>query len=96
VNPLDGYAGHFSLATAVEAHPAESPVQRLALNFSDQQQVLTDARVLLCAHIGALELVELGYPARSRCGPQLAAGARSKASRRADAARPTTELMRRT
>jgi hypothetical protein len=69
VNPLDGYAGHFSLATAVEAHPAESLVQRLALNFSDHQEVLTDARVLLCGHIGALELVELGYPTRSQCGP---------------------------
>jgi hypothetical protein len=44
---LDGYAGHFSLATDVEAHPAETLVQVtvsaspswLVLDFSDHQQV---------------------------------------------------------
>ena len=84
---LDDYAGHFSLATAVEAHPAETLVQvtvsalhpsRLVLDFSEHQQVLTDARVLLCGHIGALELVELGYTGPLAMRPRLAAGARSK------------------
>jgi hypothetical protein len=100
VNAVDGCAGHFSLATAVEAHPAETLVQvtvsarhpsRLVLDFSDQQQVLTDARVLLCGHIGAVELLDLGYTGPLAMRPRLAAGARSKASRRADAARPTTD-----
>jgi hypothetical protein len=105
VNTLDGYAGHFSLATAVEAHPAETLVQvtvsalhpsRVALDFSDQKQVLTDARVLLCGHIGAVALVELGYTGPLAIRPELAAGARWKASRRADSERPATELMHRT
>jgi hypothetical protein len=91
VNTLDGYAGHFSLATAVEAHPAETLVQvtvsavhpaQLMLNFSDHEQVLTDARVLLCGHIGALELVELGYTGPLAMRPRLAGSARSNPSRR--------------
>jgi hypothetical protein len=81
VNTLGRYAGHFSLAMAVEAHPAETLVQvtvsagqpsRLVLDFDDQQQVQTDARVLLCGHIGAEELRELGYIGPLAKRPQLA------------------------
>jgi hypothetical protein len=90
VNTVDGYAGDFSLATPVETHPAGTLVQvtvsalhpsRLVLDFSDHQ-VLTDACVLLCGHIGALELLELGYTGPLVRRPRLAACARSKASRR--------------
>jgi hypothetical protein len=102
VTTLDGYAGHFSLATAVEAHRAETLVQvtvsprhpsRLALEFGDRRQVLTDARVLLCGHIGALELAELGYTGPLAMRPRLAAGERSKPSRLADPARPATDRI---
>ena len=67
---MDGYAGLFSLATAVYGHAAGTQVRvtvsgpnpsRLVLDFSNDRRVLTDARVLLCGHVGALELVELGY-----------------------------------
>ncbi len=99
---MDGHAGHFLLATAVEAHPAETLVQvtvstlhtsQLVLHFSDHEQVLTDARVLLCGHIGALELAELGYTGPLAMRPRLAAGARSKPSRGPDAARPPTDRI---
>ena len=91
VNTLDGYAGDFSLATPVDGHPAGTLVQgtasalhpsRLVLDFSDHDQVLTDARVLLCGHIGALGLLELGYAGPLVRRPRLGACARSKASRR--------------
>ena len=97
--PLEGYAGHFSLATAVEAHRVETLVQvtvsaghpsRLVLDFTDHDSVLTDARVLLCGHIGAEELLELGYTGPIARRPRLAPFAPSTASRRADAVRPTT------
>jgi hypothetical protein len=87
VNTLDGCAGHFTLATALEAHPAETLVQvtvsgrhpsRVMLNFGDHEQVLTDARVLLCGHIGAKELLELGYTGPLARRPRLAAWAGSK------------------
>ena len=78
---MDGYAGLFSLATAVQGHPAGTLVQvtvsvpnpsRLVLGL-DHHQVLTDARVLLCGHVGARELLELGYTGplarRPRLGP---------------------------
>jgi len=64
LNRVDGQAGEFSLATPVEGHPAGTPVQvtvsaahpsRLALNFSDHHPVPTNACVLLCGHVGALE-----------------------------------------
>ena len=60
---MDGQA-EFSLATPVEGHPAGTPVQvtvsaahpsRLALNFSDHHPV-PNACLLLCGHVGALEL----------------------------------------
>jgi hypothetical protein len=94
VNTLDGYAGDFSLATAVEAHPVETLVRvtvsalqpsELVLEFSDHQHVRTDARVLLCGHVGAEELLELGYTGPIARRPRLAARGRSKASGRADA-----------
>jgi hypothetical protein len=93
VNILDGYAGDFSLATSVEAHPAATlvrvtvaPLQPsgLMLEFSDHQQVRTDARVLLCGHVGAEELLELGYTGPIAKRPRLAPRERSKGSRRAD------------
>ena len=61
----------------------------------DHHQVLTDACVLLCGHTGALKLLELGYTGPLARRPRLAACARSKASRRAYAARATTDLVHR-
>ena len=100
---MDGHAGEFSLAPPVEGHPAGTLVQvtvsaahpsRLALNFSDHHPLLTNACVLLCGHIGGLELLELGYTGPLIRRPRLAAVASSNASG-ADAARPTTEVMHR-
>ena len=100
MNTLDGYAGDFSLATSVEAHPAETLVRvtvstrqpsGLMLEFSDHQQVRTDARVLLCGHVGAEELLELGYTGPLARRPRLAAPGGSKASGRADASRSPAE-----
>jgi hypothetical protein len=79
---LDGYAGDFSLATPVEGHPAGTLVHvtvsvlhpsGLVLDFSNNHQVLTDACVLLCGHIGALELLELGYTGPLARRPRMAA-----------------------
>ena len=79
---MDGYAGDFSLVTPVEGHPAGTLVQvtvsplhpsRLMLDFSDDHQVLTDACVLLCGHVGALELLERGYSGPLAMRPRLAA-----------------------
>lgn len=101
---MDGHAGEFSLATPVEGHPAGTLVQvtvsaahpsRLALNFSDHHPVLTNACALLCGHVGALELLELGYTGPLVRRPRLAGSARSKLPDGADAASPTTELMHR-
>jgi hypothetical protein len=101
---VDGYAGLFLIATPVEGHHPGTVVQvtvsapqpsRLVLDFGADHQVLTDARVLLCGHIGALELLELGYTGPLSTRPRLAASARSEASRRAEDARPTTELVHR-
>jgi hypothetical protein len=97
---LDGYAGDFSLATSVDAHPAETLVRvtvsalqpsGLMLEFSDHQQVQTDARVLLCGHVGAEELLELGYTGPLAKRPRLAAREQSKASGRADPLHSPTE-----
>lgn len=104
VNTLDGYAGDFSLATTVEAHPAETLVRvtvsavqpsGLMLEFSDHRQVRTDARVLLCGHVGAEELRELGYTGPLASRPRLAAREQSKASGRADASHSPTERKHR-
>jgi hypothetical protein len=95
VNRVDGHAGEFSLATPVEGHPAGTLVQvtvsaahptRLALNFSG---------ALLCGHVGALELLELGYTGPLVRRPRLAAIAPSNASHAADAGSHTTELVHR-
>jgi hypothetical protein len=103
VNRVDGHAGEFSLATPVDGYPVGALVQvtisaarpsQLLLDFGDHHPVLTDACVLLCGHIGALELLELGYTGRLIRRPRLAAVASSNASG-ADAARPTTEVMHR-
>jgi hypothetical protein len=76
-------------ATVSAAHPS-----RLLLDFGDHHPVLMDACVLLCGHIGALELLELGYTGPLVRRPRLAAVAPSSACG-ADAARPTTEVMHR-
>jgi hypothetical protein len=99
LNTLDGYAGDFSLATTVEAHPAETLVRvtvsalqpsGLMLEFDDHQQVPTDARVLLCGHVGAEELRELGYTGPLARRPRLAPSGRSKASGRVEASHSPT------
>ena len=104
MNTLDGYAGDFSLAIAVEAHPAETLVRvtvsdlqpsRLMLEFNDHEQVRTDARVLLRGHVGAEELLKLGYTGPLARRPRLSSGGRSNASGRADASRSPTEPERR-
>ena len=101
---MDGHAGEFSLATPVEGHPAGTLVQvtvsaahpsRLALNFSDHNPVLTNACALLCGHVGALELLKLGYRARSSGGTGWQPFAPSNASHAADAGSHTTELVHR-
>jgi hypothetical protein len=70
MNGVAADAGEFSLAIAVEGRPAGTVVHvilsalhpsRLVLVFSDQHRVLSDACVLLCGHVGTLELLELGY-----------------------------------
>jgi hypothetical protein len=102
---VDGHAGEFSLATPVEGHPAGTLVQvtvsaahpsRLALNFGDHHAVLSNACALLCGHVGALELLKLGYRGPLVRRPRLAAIGPSNASDAADAGSHTTELVHRT
>ena len=66
---MDGYAGLFSLVTHVKGHPAGTLVRvtvsgpntsQLVLDLSSQQ-VVTDARVLLCGSVGSVVLRDLGY-----------------------------------
>ena len=68
------------LATSVEGHAAETLVRvsvpalhrsRLVLQFTDHE-VQMDARVLLCGHIGAMKLQELGYTGPLPTRPRLA------------------------
>jgi hypothetical protein len=91
---VNGYAGEFSLAASYEGHPAGTLVRvtvserhpsQLVLAFGERQ-VLTDACVLLCGHIGALRLLELGYTGRLIRQPRLAACVRSEGSRSAGGA----------
>jgi hypothetical protein len=104
VNRVDGHAGEFSLATPVEGHPAGTLVQvsvsaahpsRLLVDFGGHHPVLTNACVLLCGQIGALELLELGYTGPLVRRPRLAAVTPSNASHADDAARHTTERAHR-
>ena len=104
MNRIDGHAGEFSLATSVEGHPAGTLVQvtvsaahpsRLALNFSDDDLVLTNACALLCGHVGALVLLELGYTGPLVRRPWLEAITPSNASHAADAGSQTTEPVHR-
>jgi hypothetical protein len=83
---LEGEAGAFPLATSVEGHAAGTLVQvtvaavhpsQLALDFSDQE-VMTDAVVLLCGHTGALKLLERGYTGPLAIRPRLAARSASR------------------
>ena len=101
---MNGHAGEFSLATPVEGHAAGTLVQvtvsaahpsRLALNFSDHHPALTSACALLCGHVGALKVPELGYRGPLVRRPRLAANAPSNASHAADAGSHTTELVHR-
>jgi len=80
----DGDAGFlFSLAGPVEGHGVGTPVHvtvcvsnhaRLVLYFGDHHnRVVTDACVLLCGHVGALKLIELGYTGPLIRRPRLAA-----------------------
>jgi hypothetical protein len=101
---VDGHAGEFSLAAPVEGHPVGTLVQvtvsaahasQLELEFGDQPPVLTNARALLCGHIGALELLELGYTGPLVRRPRLAAIVPSSACQAADAGSHTTEMVHR-
>ena len=85
---MDGHAGSFSLVTPVEGHRAGTLVEvtvsapsRLLLNFSSHHQVLADACVLLCGHVGARVLLELGYTGPLVRRPQMSGCARTNASR---------------
>ena len=84
---MDGHAGLFALAAPVEGHPAGTLVEvtvsvpnpsRLVLDFSNHEQVLTDACVFLCGHIGALQLLELGYTGPLAKRPRLTACERAR------------------
>jgi hypothetical protein len=97
---VGGYAGDFSLATTVEGHPAGALVpvtvsaprpSQLVLDLSDHTQVQTDACVLLCGHVGTMQLLELGYTGRLVRRPRLAAPPRSNLPESADAAPPPTD-----
>jgi len=88
---VDGYAGLFSLATAVEGHAVGTLVRvtvsipnptQLVLDFSSHE-VLTDARALLCGSTGALALRDLGYTGPLVTRPRLEAwpGARENAEK---------------
>jgi hypothetical protein len=83
VERLHSHAGHFSLATSVEEHPAGTLVQvgvsggdrsRLVLDFSNRDEVMRDACVLLCGSVGARVLRELGYTGPLVRRPRLADG----------------------
>jgi hypothetical protein len=78
---MDGRAGDFSLATRLEGHPAGTMVQvtvpeahpsELVLEFSDDDPVLANSGALLCGHVGALALLELGYTGPLVRRPRLA------------------------
>ena len=85
---VDCYAGRFSLGAPVDGHPAGTLVHvtvsvsnpsQLVLAFSTQDQVRTDACVLLCGSIGSLVLQDRGYTGPLVRRPRLAAyeGSRS-------------------
>jgi hypothetical protein len=86
VYTVDAEAGALPLATSVEGHAAGTLVQvtvaavhpsQLALHFSDDE-VLTDAVVLLCGHTGALKLLERGYTGPLAIRPRLASRSASE------------------
>jgi hypothetical protein len=79
--PRERYAGEFPLAVPVEGQRTGALVfvsvsadqaSQLLLKSSSGPQVLTDADVLLCGHVGALELRELGYTGPLTRRPRLA------------------------
>jgi len=82
LRPAGGDAGFFSLAGHVEEHGVGTLVHvtvcvpnrsRLVLDFGGHDQVVTDACVLLCGHIGTRKLLELGYTGPLIRRPRLAA-----------------------
>jgi hypothetical protein len=82
VNTVGSDARPFSLVTPVGRHPAGTLVQvtvsapdpsQLVLAFSSQDEVLTDACVLLTGSIGRLLLRDLGYTGPLIGRPRLAA-----------------------
>ena len=76
--PVEGHV----VGTLVYVTVSVSNHSRLVLDFGDQHRVVRDACVLLCGHIGALRLLELGYTGPLIRRPRLAA--RETAGRRAD------------
>ena len=79
---MASFAGDFALAMPVERYPAGTLVpvsvsprhpSRVMLDFTEHE-VLTDAGVLLCGHVGALELLKLGYAGPLARRPPLASG----------------------
>ena len=60
------------MGTLVYVTVCVSNRSRLVLDFGDNQ-VVTDACVLLCGHVGALKLIELGYTGPLIRRPRLAA-----------------------
>jgi len=67
--------------TVSARHPS-----RIVLDFGDDTEVLTNACVLLCGHVGALALLELGYTGPLVTRPPVAARAPARPRDGADAA----------
>lgn len=68
VAPVEGHA----VGTLVHVTLCVPDHSRLVLEFDDHNHVVTDACVLLCGHVGALKLRELGYTGPFIRRPRLA------------------------
>lgn len=55
--PVEGRA----VGTLVHVTVCVRDHSRLVVDLGDHNRVVTDACVLLCGHVGALKLIELGY-----------------------------------
>jgi len=71
--PLAWPVGGHAVGTLVYVTLCVTDHSRLKLDFGDQNQVVTDACVLLCGHVGTLKLIELGYTGPLIRRPRLAA-----------------------
>jgi hypothetical protein len=98
---VDSYAGRFSLAIPVAGHGVGTMVRvtvsarhpsRLVLDFSEHDQVVADACVLLCGHVGAVALLKVGYTGPLVRRPAIAAWRARKPSDGAAAAPTMTEI----